>query len=244
MLDSKALEGRIALVTGANRGLGKEVARQLAELGARVVLTARDPERCERAATELRSRDLEVHAHPLDVTRADEVDAIATWIESKLGAVDVLINNAAVYLDDPRRSTNAQPTEPDAELLRSTLEVNVIGPFRLIRRFLPSMKRRNYGRVVNVSSGMGRTVELDSDAQCYRLSKSALNAMTRMVALEVEQYDIRVNAVCPGWLRTRMGGESAPRDVQMGAHGVVIAASIPAGGLNGWLLRDGERFGW
>lgn len=229
---------RVALVTGANRGIGAEVVRQLSKRGLGVVAAARGYGRT--AAQDGRG----VWKLRLDVTSPEEVAAARDFVASRFGRLDILINNAGVYLDDPRKSPAPSVCDYDPELFVTTLDVNVVGAFRLIRAFLPMMKSNNYGRVVNVSSGMGRMVEVEPSAPFYRTSKAALNFLTQVIASEVVGYDIKVNAVCPGWVRTDMGGREAVRSVGAGARGVVWAATLDAGGPNGLLLRDGEAFGW
>lgn len=235
---------KIALVTGANRGIGKEVCRQLVRLGAEVILTARNLDLAQKAAASLRAEGGKVEPLGIDVCSDDAVATAGAFVRDQYGRLDILVNNAGVYPDDPRKGKNRSLCELPVAWFTQCLDVHVVGAFRLVREFLPLMKKVGFGRIVNVSSGMARTVELDRDAPFYRTSKAALNTFTRIVATEVMEYDIRINAVCPGWVRTRMGGKDAVRSVRDGARGIVEAVLIKRGGFNGQLLRDGERFGW
>jgi NAD(P)-dependent dehydrogenase (short-subunit alcohol dehydrogenase family) len=163
--------------------------------------------------------------------------------------VDILINNAGVYLDKPSHvqaalDNTVLPHEELAELLVATMDVNVIGVMRTIDAFVPSMRGAHYGRIVNVSSGMARYVELAGNAVCYRTSKAALNTLSRVLALREAPFNIKINAVCPGWIQTDMGGPHALRSAEQGTYGVLYAAALSDDGPTGQLLRDGECFGW
>jgi NAD(P)-dependent dehydrogenase (short-subunit alcohol dehydrogenase family) len=232
------MSGRIALITGANRGLGRETARQLLQRGYKVVLTSRDPEKGRQAAQALEQLG-PIRFHPLDVTQGESIQALRTWVEREYGRLDVLINNAAVYLEDDQSILSI----PE-QVIRQTLETNTLGPLWLCRAFLSMMQARNYGRVVNVSSGMGQMDDLDDYGAAYRLSKLALNGLTRILCDAVRGSNILVNAVCPGWVRTDMGGAGAPRSLEQGAQGIVWAASLPDGGPSGGFFRDGKAVPW
>lgn len=230
---------RVALVTGGNRGLGRETCRQLGERGYRVLLTAREPERGERAAGELRKEGLDVEFHRLDVTEPGQVERAAEYVEEDVGRLDALVNNAGVYLD-----REAAALEVEVGVVRRTMEVNAYGPLRLCQALVPLMRRRGYGRVVNVSSGSGSFDEMGTGTLAYGASKTWLNAMTRKVALELRGSGVLVNAACPGWVRTRMGGEEAARSPEAGADTIVWLATLPEGGPTGGFFRDRERIPW
>ena len=224
-----------ALVSGGNRGIGLEVCRQLGALGHRVLLGAREPAKGEAAAASLRAQGLDVTPVALDVAEPDSVTRLA----AARPEVDILVNNAGVYLDEGRR-----PLELDEAVLRDTLEVNLLGAFRLCRAFVPGMAARGWGRVASVSSGMGQLADMGGGSLAYRLSKTALNALTRVLAQEVDGRHVKVNAACPGWVRTDMGGAHATRPVEQGAETVVWLATLPEDGPTGGLFRDKRPIPW
>ncbi len=230
---------RIALVTGANRGVGFEIARQLARVGCQVYLTARDPARGTKACTKLRRESLDVLFMPLDVTDPLSIEQARTELEAITGRLDVLINNAAVSLD---LDIPAQSVE--IEVVKSTLETNFFGPLRLCQAFIPLMRRHGYGRIVNISSGRGAFAQLAAGQLGYRVSKTALNALTCILAAELREDNILVNAMTPGWVRTRMGGLRAPRSVEEGADTAAWLATLPDGGPSGKFFKDREEFPW
>jgi NAD(P)-dependent dehydrogenase (short-subunit alcohol dehydrogenase family) len=229
---------RVALVSGANRGIGFEVARQLSERGMTVLLGARDLEKGRHAARQLCGATGEVIAVTLDVTRQHQVDALAHWIDTCYGRLDVLVNNAGGHYD---REANASTT--DIAPARDALDTHLFGSWRLSSAMLPLMRRHAYGRIVNVSSGCGATGEAGSNCVAYRTSKAALNAYTRSLAVELDGSGIAVNAVCPGWVATELGGPGG-RPVERGAAGVVWAACLPAPAPSGRFFRDGEVIPW
>ena len=194
----------VAVVTGANRGLGLETCRQLAELGYHVVLTSRDPAKGERAARKLAQGGLPVTHRALDVADPISVRALKQALEGERRGVDVLINNAAVLLDEDKSVVDVEP-----EVFPETLRTNVYGPLVLCQAFVPGMVRRGYGRVVNVSSGAGQLSSMKDYAPAYSVSKAALNALTRMFAAAARGANVLVNAADPGWVRTDMGGPRA-----------------------------------
>jgi len=235
------MDKRIAVVTGGNRGIGLEIARQLArQPGIRVVLTAREEAKARAAAKKLRDEGLEVDSHPLDVTSEMSVKTFAGWLESACKRCDILVNNAGVMLD-PRGSRVL-----DSKLVtwRDTLETNLIGPLLLAQVLVPLMKRNGYGRIVNVSSGQGQLSDMGVGTPAYRVSKTALNALTRTLAAELKGSGILVNSMCPGWVRTDMGGAGAPRTVEQGADTAVWLATLPDDGPSGGFFRDRRPIPW
>jgi NAD(P)-dependent dehydrogenase (short-subunit alcohol dehydrogenase family) len=234
------MDKRLAVVTGGNKGIGLEICRQLAGKGLRVLLTSRDADKGSRAAEDLKSNGLDVLFHPLDVDRDDSVEALRDDIEREAGRVDVLVNNAGMLID--QRSTSVL-REPIATF-RKTLETNFYGALRMCQALVPLMRRHHYGRIVNMSSGLGQLEDMGDGTPAYRVSKTALNALTRMVSVAVRGDDILVNSVCPGWVRTDMGGPNASRSVEQGAETAVWLAMLPHGGPTGGFFRDKKPIPW
>ena len=231
-------EQRVALVTGANRGIGLEVCRQLAGRGLHVVLTARDPNKGQAAADGLIANGLDVTFLPLDVSDPAAAEAARVWVEGRYGRLDVLVNNAAVYLDD-----NVSIFDVPLSTFDKTLAANLYGPLHLCRAFVPGMRQRGYGRVVNVSSESGQLSTMGGYTAAYAISKTALNGLTRVVAAEAGQA-VKVNAVCPGWVRTDMGGPHASRSVAEGADTIVWLATLPDSGPTGGFFQDRRPIAW
>ena len=230
---------QFALVTGGNRGLGLETCRQLAARGVNVILASRDPGRGAAAVEALAREGLTLIQRTLDVTRPDEIETALEFVRSTCGRLDVLVNNAGIYLDQ-----QASLLDLDLADFRLTMETNFYGPLRLCRAFAPLMRRQQYGRIVNVSSGYGALSEMGAGAPAYSISKAALNALTCVLADELRGGDIKVNAACPGWVHTQMGGPEAPRTPAEGADTIVWLASLPARGPSGRFFRDRRRIPW
>lgn len=232
----------IAVVTGAYRGLGLETCRQLGARGYRVLLTARREDVGQAAADKLASDGHSVDFQELDVT--DELSRVALRdrIKAQFGRLDVLVNNAGIFPDPPPGDADASIFAADLDVVRRALETNTLAALRLCQLLIPLMVDR--GRVVNVSSGMGQLSDMNGCCPGYRLSKVALNAVTRILADELGQTEIKINSVCPGWVRTEMGGENAPLSVAQGAEGIVWAATLPNDGPSGGFFRHGEPIPW
>ncbi len=229
------MEKRVALITGANRGIGFEAAKQLLGLGYQVLLSGRDPEAVERAAAEIGAVPL-----VLDVTRADDAEAAVRFVRERFGRLDALVNNAGVLLDEGVRGL-----EVPVEAVARTFEVNVYGALRLAQAFAPMMVERRYGRIVNVSSIMGSLAHAGPGYLAYRSSKAALNMITRVLAAELAGTGVLVNAVHPGWVRTRMGGPAAPLSPEEGARALVWAATLPEDGPTGGFFEgEGKPLPW
>jgi NAD(P)-dependent dehydrogenase (short-subunit alcohol dehydrogenase family) len=233
------MEG-VAVVTGANRGLGLEIARQLAHRGLRVVLTARDPRSGEAAAQRLAANGLDVAFCPLDVTSPDQAYALARAVADRHGRLDVLVNNAGVLVD-PKGS---RALTLDLDVLRRTLETNVIGLLGVTQALAPLLEGGGHGRVVNLSSGLGQIAGMGVGTPAYRVSKAAVNVLTIMLAQELAPHGVKVNAVCPGWVRTDLGGPHATRSVEEGADTAVWLATLPEDGPTGGLFRDRLPIPW
>ncbi len=245
MLNGKSTKP-IAVVTGANRGLGLETARQLAKCDIRVIMTCRNPSRGEAAMEKLLAEGLDILFQPLDVTTESSVAELGAYIHSRCGRVDILVNNAGVSLDGhgTEEAGGASVFNASLETLSATLKTNLYGPLLLAQELVPLMKQQHYGRIVNVSSGMGQLSDMEGKSPAYRISKTALNALTRILAAETRGFNILVNSVCPGWVRTDMGGPSAERTVEQGASGIVWAATLPDDGPSGGFFRDGQPIAW
>lgn len=231
---SKNADAKIALVTGGNRGIGLEICRQLAEKGLTVILTSRDLSKGERTAASLQGR---VVVRQLDVTDDAQTLELAGAMKAEFGVLDVLVNNAGISI--------GSKGIPDADLstIREIMETNFFGPIRVTKAFLPLLRRSRDARVINISSGMGALSDLNGGYAGYRLSKAGLNAQTILLANDLRGSGIKVNAVCPGWVRTDMGGRSAPRTLAQGADTAVwlaTAVDIPTGKF----LRDRKEISW
>jgi NAD(P)-dependent dehydrogenase (short-subunit alcohol dehydrogenase family) len=230
---------RIALVTGANKGIGLEVCRQLAQRELIVILTSRDTQAGAQAVKLLDQDGLAIQYHQLDVADDESVARVKDHIQEQYGRLDVLVNNAGVFLDQK----NSPLTIP-LDVIRETMEVNYYGALRMCQAFIPSMIQAGYGRVINVSSGMGSLTEMGSGSLAYRTSKAALNAMTRVLAAEANEKDLKVNTMHPGWVRTDMGGNSATRDVKEGADTIVWLATLNQDGPTGGFFYDRKPMAW
>lgn len=231
-----AADKRIALVTGANRGIGKEIARELAQQGVKVILTARDAEKGKRVAEELMSDGLDVAFHRLDVTSEESLLETADFAAREFGKLDILVNNAA--LGGGPNSLNVSPGE-----FRKTFETNFFGPLRLSQLMVPLLMKSDSGRIINISSGMGALNRMGGGDAAYRVSKTALNSLTAVMAADLAGTNIRVNTMCPGWVKTDMGGSGAPRNVRKGAETAVWLAlerNIPSGKF----FRDKKVIDW
>jgi NAD(P)-dependent dehydrogenase (short-subunit alcohol dehydrogenase family) len=226
----------VAVVTGANRGIGLEVCRQLAERGYAAVLGSRDPERGRAAAARLGS-ELVIPCR-LDVADDASVAAAARWVEDRFGRCDLLVNNAAIHYDTWQRAADA-----DLAVAHEAIETNLFGAWRTAIALLPLLRRAEHPRIVNVSSGAGSISSMGAGAPAYQVSKAALNALTRTLAAELRRDGVLVNAVCPGWVATDMGGGGG-RPVSEGAGSVLWAALLPDDGPTGGFFRDGRPVAW
>ena len=240
---SESSPRRIALVTGANRGIGFEIARQLGEKGNRVILGCRDLDRGKSAAKKLASMKVEATPLLLDVNSQEQVDQLTRKIESIYGRLDILVNNAGVLIE------RGKARVADLNAARDMLETNLIGVWRLCKVFIPLMERNNYGRIVNMSSGAGSfpngmARSRPYDAPAYSISKISVNALTVILASELAGTNILVNAACPGHTRTDMGGPSAPRSVEEAADTPVWLATLPDGGPTGGVFKDRQKLDW
>jgi NAD(P)-dependent dehydrogenase (short-subunit alcohol dehydrogenase family) len=230
----------VALVSGSNRGIGREIARQLAlEHDHQVIVTARDLGAAEGTASDLSGRGADVSAAQLDVTDPASVEALASRLADEPGRLDALVNNAGVAGEV---ATAAGDVSLDG--VKQTLETNLFGAWRLTQALLPLLRQSGHGRIVNLSSGMGQLDEMGGGAPAYRVSKTAINALTRVLAGEEAGGGILVNSVCPGWVKTDMGGRGANREVADGADTAVWLATLPDDGPTGGFFRDRRPIPW
>ena len=234
------MDSKIAVVTGANRGIGFEICHLLAAKGIGVVLTSRDEAKGRMAVAQLRSQGLEAEFYQLDVTDAPGIQRLGGFLERKYGAADILVNNAGIMAD----AKGSGVLDVQLRVVRATMETNVYGPLLLCQALIPPMRKKNFGRIVNISSGSGQLSEMGGGTPAYRMSKTALNALTRTLAAELNGSNILVNSMCPGWVKTDMGGPNAVRTVADGADTAVWLATLPDGGASGGFYRDRKAIAW
>jgi NAD(P)-dependent dehydrogenase (short-subunit alcohol dehydrogenase family) len=228
----------VALVTGSNRGIGYTTVKELLSLGHTVILTSRKENDGQKAVSKLEKYGDLIY-HQLDVSDPVSVEKIAKFIKDKFGRLDILINNAGINYDTWQKAVDA-----NLEIVEETLNTNLYGAWRMAQAFIPLMKKNKYGRIVNVSSGSGAFAEMGSGTPAYSISKAALNVLTIKLANEVQNHGILVNSVCPGWVRTKMGGPTAPRSLEKGAETIVWAATLSDHGPTASFFRDKRKIEW
>ncbi len=236
-------ETRIALVTGGNRGIGLEIVKQLSRAGLMSVLGSRDVAKGREAAAKLASEGLEPPVVALDVNDEASIRAALEEVIGLFGRIDVLVNNAGI-LKEGQSPEASKVLELSPELALETYRTNTLGPMRMIQAVVPHMQKGGYGRVVNLSSGAGQLSDMRAGYPAYRMSKAALNVLTRVTAAELGPSPIKVNAMCPGWVRTDMGGPNATRSVEQGAETAVWLATLPDTGPTGGFFRDKAPIAW
>ncbi|MCB9026630.1 MAG: SDR family NAD(P)-dependent oxidoreductase [Bdellovibrionaceae bacterium] len=232
------MERPIAIVTGANRGLGLGTSEALAQRGFHVVMVARDNKKLSEIQLRLKEKGLQVSSANCDLHNSEQINKLIDNCLSQFNRMDVLINNAGVFLDE------GDSFDTSREQLEESFLINSIAPFLLMKRVLPQMIKTNYGRIVNVTSGMGSLTNMNEGWPAYRASKAALNVFTKVMAHEVQSYNIKINSVCPGWVKTDMGGENAHRSIEEGIQGILWAATLDERGPSGGNYRDGKEISW
>jgi NAD(P)-dependent dehydrogenase (short-subunit alcohol dehydrogenase family) len=239
---------KVALVTGANKGIGLETARQLGRKGITVLVGARNDAKAQQAAEELRKEGIDAHGVVIDVTDATSIQSAAARIGQDYGRLDILVNNAGVMLDDTRKT----PSEQSLETWRKTFDTNLFGLIASTQALLPLLRKSDAGRIVNLSSILG-SIELhatpgspiyDTKTAAYNVSKSAVNAYTVQLAYELKDTPMKVNAAHPGWVKTEMGGEGATMEISDGAKTSVALATLGPDGPNGAYMHMGETLPW
>jgi NAD(P)-dependent dehydrogenase (short-subunit alcohol dehydrogenase family) len=235
------MDAPVVIVTGANRGLGFEMCRQLAARGAQVVLTARDETAGKVAAGKATSAGgPPVRFRRLDVNDDATLKKLVSFVTETFGRCDTLLNNAGIIATGDDSILSVSPAT-----VETTLATNAIAPLRIAQAFLPLLRKSSRGRVVNVSSGAGELTDFDGSwSPAYSLSKAALNLITRMLAAALAESGVAINAMCPGWVRTGMGGAAAPRDVTEGVDTAVWLALDAPQALTGKFLRDRQVIPW
>lgn len=232
------MANQIALVTGSNQGIGLAVVELLLDQGMQVILTSRYIEKGRLAAAQLANSG-RLHVHQLDVSDDTSVHRLAQHVQHQFGKLDVLVNNAGINYDTWQTVTSA-----DIDKVRQTFETNVLGAWRTVLAFLPLLQRSRQGRIINVSSGGGSLHAQNGATPAYSLSKLAMNGLTMQLSNALKHEGIAVNCVCPGWVRTQMGGAGADRSPQKGAETIVWAATQPDQSMTGVFLRDKRVIDW
>lgn len=241
------IEPSLALVTGANRGLGLETCRQLGQLGYQVILTSRNAQQGREKAKQLIDEGFDVTFIQLDIENSESILEAYKEVKTVWGRLDVLVNNAAILLDKEKledTGSEENMARLHREILEKTLKINVSGAYEMCEVFGQLMSKYRKGRIVNVSSGTGQLSEMGDLYPAYSISKASLNAVTRVFAARFKHYHILVNSVCPGWVKTDMGGSEAPRSLEEGAKSIVWAVTLPDGGPTGGFFRDGKPLNW
>jgi len=234
---------RIALVSGANRGIGLEITRQLAREGLMTALGSRKLEKGKEAAAALASEGLEPAVVALDVADPDSIKKCVADVMELFGRIDVLVNNAGI-LEEGFSPEESSVFDVPLDRVMRNFQTNTVGPLLLIQEVVPIMRKQGYGRIVNMSSGAGQLADMQGGFPAYRMSKAALNALTRITAAELGPGEIKINAMCPGWVKTAMGGPNATRTVEKGAETAVWLATLPEDGPSGGFFRDMKPIPW
>ena len=225
----------VAIVTGANRGLGFATAEALAKKNYEVIFAARKIEELEEKLSPLKKEGLKVHAMTLDISDEKNIHSFCEKVTAQFPRLHVLVNNAGIMIDDQDL--------PISEKILKTFKTNTLGPFLLTQNLWPALKKSGSGRVVNVSSGMGQLSEMGGGSPAYRISKTGLNAVTKIFSNQTSDA-VLVNSICPGWVKTDMGGKEATRSLEQGISGILWAATLPNDGPNGGFFRDSKKLNW
>ena len=251
-MNKAKLNGKVAFITGANRGLGLETARELGKQGIAVVLASRDRKKGEAAAAKLRDEGITAESLAFDLTKSQDHQKASDYLAKKYGHLDILVNNAGVLKESQAGSAPNQTSAVSPEILRETFETNFFATVALTQKLLPLIRKAPAGRIVNVSSILG-SLTLHADPKspiypfktlAYDASKAALNAFTVHLAHELRDTKIKVNSAHPGWVKTDMGGPNAPMEVSEGGKTSAQLATLPDDGPTGGFLHLGQRLPW
>lgn len=234
------MDQKIVLITGANRGIGYATAEALGKLGMKILLGIRDDISGKETEKKLIAQGFDARYIFLDVTQEKNIKDTIALIIRDYGRLDVLINNAGILIDD-----NMPSLEISLDIIQKTIATNVYGPLLLCQAVIPIMKRNRYGRIVNISSEMGSITNMTVGGNLgYRISKAALNVLTRVFSDEAHDSRILINSMCPGWVQTSMGGADAPKTVEEGADTVVFLATLPENGPRNKFFQDRQEIAW
>ena len=230
---------KIALVSGAKRGLGFEISKQLARSGVTVIMTDHDEVNGRKNTETLKNKGLDVVFFPMEITELESIRLAREFVEKEYGRLDILINNAGIFIDEKISGLTV-----DAETVLTTFKTNTLGHLLVSQAFIPLMKKNRYGRIVNMASGLGTLEGMGGGYPSYRISKTALNAVTSILAAETKGTGILINSMCPGWCRTEMGGPFADRSAEKGAETAIYLAALPDNGPTGSCFRDKKKIHW
>jgi len=233
------MDKKIAAVTGGNRGIGFQICRDIANKDLKVLLTARNSEKGAESAKILQDEGLDVTFYELDVSSAESIDNFVSRVTKEFSRIDVLVNNAAIIPDARSSGLSVEIQE-----LQVSLETNVYGIIQLSQKIIPLMIKNNYGRIINLSSGMGQFADMGSGYLAYRISKTAVNTITKVLANETDSYNIQINSVDPGWVKTEMGGAGASSSVEEGADTIVWLSTRPDNSPTGMFYKKREIISW
>jgi len=235
---------KVAIVTGANRGLGHALTKALAEDDYKVFMVGRNKIEIDNASAKLQEAGLNIEGFEADVSKARHVTALSSYVQSQFDHLDLLINNAGIIIEPGGLDSQVTCFTINPELVEEAYSVNTVGSLRMVQAFYDLLKKARQPRIVNVSSGMGSLAGMEAGWPAYRMSKAAMNAMTVILSKELEDTRIKVNSVCPGWVRTDMGGPNADRSIEEGIEGILWAAKLPPDGPTGGFYRDGKLLDW
>jgi NAD(P)-dependent dehydrogenase (short-subunit alcohol dehydrogenase family) len=235
---------KVAVVTGANRGLGHALTKALAEDEYKVFMVGRNKIEIDNASAKLQEAGLNVEGFEADVSKGRHITALASYVQSQFDHLDLLINNAGVILEPGGLDSQVTCFTVNPDVVEEAYSINTVGALRLVQAFYDLLLKARQARIVNVSSGMGALSEMKGGWPAYRMSKAAMNALTGILAVELEGTRVKVNSVCPGWVKTDMGGPNADRSIEEGIEGILWAAKLPPDGPTGGFFRDGKRIDW